>query len=175
MSSISIQTDFSESERFLDALPREIYNAQRSAIRTTTTFASKLLSQKLADATGIKQSAFKQLRIRSFIAQDAKSARIWFGYRPLAPILAGKLEQETTGASAGSYFFQGGFVATMRSGHTGIFKRVRKARLPIKEQFIKLPQAESIMREVSEVAERELLTRFTQKLEGYIERRESAQ
>jgi hypothetical protein len=32
-------------------------------------------------------------------------------------------------------FIPGAFIATMRSGHVGVFKRTGKARLPIKEKF----------------------------------------
>lgn len=197
MADFNIQLDTSEVDEFNRAMPREIYNATRSAIRTTSTLASKLLSEKLSEATGIKSSLFRKNttdqnakpRVQVFISKDMQSSKIWLGYRPLSPIMVGKLRQEKTGAGAGrTYFSRGGFVAKMQSGHVGIFQRIGGRRvtreaadghrinseLPIKEQFINVPAVNGIMNQVREAAQEELQTRFSNKLRGYIERRESA-
>lgn len=44
-----------------------------------------------------------------------------------------KYSQTPAGASVKSHFFPGAFVATMKSGHKSIFKRMGKSRLPIEE------------------------------------------
>lgn len=173
MADFNIQLDTSEVEEFNRAMPREIYNATRSAIRTTTTFAEKELEKRMAAATQIPLKVFKVHRVLSKASNE--TGRVWFGFKQLKPRYVGKLEQEASGASAGTYFFQGGFVATMPTNNkVSIFKRKGRSRLPIQEQFVKLPQADQITQEVHALAETELLTRFTAKLRGYIERRESA-
>lgn len=172
MADFNIQLDTSEFEEFNRAMPREIYNATRSEIRTTTTFAEKELEKRMSAATQIPIKVFKVFRVLSKASDE--TGRVWFGFKQLKPRFVGNLQQEETGASAGTYFFQGGFVAKMLNGKESIFKRKGRSRLPIQEQFVKLPQAEQITEEVRELSEQELQTRFTNKLRGYIERRESA-
>jgi len=43
---------------------------------------------------------------------------------------------KTAGVTAGNVHFPRGFEATMRSGHTGIFQRKGRPRLPIKKLWI---------------------------------------
>jgi hypothetical protein len=62
----------------------------------------------------------------------------------------------------------------MQNGNENIFKRKGKARFPIQTQFANLPQSELVISAVADIAQEELLTRFTKKLNGYIEKRESA-
>lgn len=164
--------DFSEVDNFMQAMPREIFNATRSAIRTTTTFAEKELGKRMADATNIPLKAFKVFRIRS-VSSDT-TGTVWFGFKPIQAKYLGKMEETGTGAMAGSYFFQGGFIAQMQNGNENIFKRKGKARFPIQSQTAQLPQAIPITEDVAQLSEQELLTRFTQKLNGYIQNRESA-
>lgn len=172
MADFSVQLDTSEVDEFNRAMPREIFNATRSAIRTTTTWAEKELEKRMAESSGIPIKVFKVFRVHS--KASIETGRVWFGFKQLKPRYVGNLQQEETGASAGTYFFQGGFVATMRNGKESIFKRKGRARFPIQEQFVKLPQADQITSDVKEQAQQELITRFTAKLRGYIEKRESA-
>ena len=58
----------------------------------------------------------------------------------------GKPRQTKTGARVKQYDFPGAFVATMPGGHTGIYKRKRKTRLPIRELSIPLePESSDII------------------------------
>lgn len=65
----------------------------------------------------------------------------WFGTLPVRASDVGTPRQNRLGARAGSHFFPGAFVATMHSGHIGIFKRAGYSRLPIKEQVVRLSAA----------------------------------
>ena len=172
MADFSVQFDTREVDEFNRAMPREIFNAQRSAIRTTTTWAEKELEKRMADATQIPLKAFKVYRVKSRASDELGS--VFFGFNPIQAKYLGKMEEVGSGAMAGSYFFQGGFIARMQNGNENIFKRKGKSRLPIESQFAKLPQSETITAAVADIAEQELLTRFTKKLNGYIEKRESA-
>lgn len=172
MADFSATIDTAEVDEFTRALPREIFNATRSAIRTTTTFAEKELEKRMAAATEIPLKAFKVFRVRSKASDE--SGTIWFGFKPIQAKYLGKMEESGSGATAGAYFFQDGFIAKMRNGNESIFKRKGKARFPIEAQVAKLPQSETITSAVADIAEQELLTRFSKKISAYIEKRESA-
>jgi len=172
MTDFSANLDITEVENFARAMPREIFNAQRSAIRTTTTWAKKELEKRMADATQIPLKAFKVYRVKSRASDEFGS--VFFGFNPIQAKYLGKMEETGTGATAGSYFFQGGFIARMRNGNTSIFARKGKSRLPIQAQTAKLPSAESMTATVAQEAQQELLSRFNKKLNAYIEKRESA-
>lgn len=172
MADFTATIDTSEVDEVMRALPREIFNATRSAIRTTTTFAEKELEKRMAEATQIPLKAFKVYRVHSKAGDEAGT--VWFGFKPIQAKYVGKMSESGSGAEAGSYFFQGGFIAKMQNGNENIFKRKGKARFPIQAQFANLPQSETITAAVADIAQEELMTRFTKKLNAYIEKRESA-
>lgn len=169
------ELDISEVENFAKAMPREIFNASRSAIRTTTTWTEKELEKRMADATQMPIKAFKITRILSKYRGDTDlHKRIWFGFKPIKARFAGELNEEIDGASAGTYFFRKGFIASINGGAENIFKRKGKSRFPVLTQYVDLPQAIEITAEVASLAEQELLTRFSKKIDAYIQKRESA-
>lgn len=172
MADFTATIDTTEVDAFNRAMPREIFNATRSAVRTTTTFAEKELEKRMAEATQIPIKAFKVFRVRSKASDE--TGRVWFGLKPIQAKYLGKMSESGSGAEAGSYFFQGGFIARMQNGNENIFKRKGKARFPIQSQFANLPQSETITAAVADIAKEELLTRFSKKLNAYIEKRESA-
>jgi hypothetical protein len=161
---LNIDLDQKDLQRFLNAAPRTIFNAQRSAIRTTTTFADKLLKDRMALATGLPGKVFKKFRVVKR-SSDSRGV-IFLGMNPVKAAFAGKLTQEPGGASAGQYYWAGGFVATMRSGHVSIFKRKGSQRLPLVEQVVELPQAEAIAGQVADETAAELQRRYLEKLEA---------
>lgn len=174
MQNLNLQIDYSQVENLTQAMPREIFNATRSAIRTTTTFAEKLLEQKMADATKLPKNVFKVHRVLSRFSdsQSNPHGRVYFYILPVKARFAGKMTNapEEGGARAGEYAFKGGFIAKMRksSGLESIFTRIGKSRLPIKEEVIKLPQTDVIVKEVADIAEGEVTKRFSEKLNGYL-------
>lgn len=157
--------------------PRKVQNALRSAIRTTTTWAKKETDRRLAAETAIPVSVFRKFRVKKRIvggsaptafggARAVESGYVWSGYNPIKARFVGKMRQDEGGAYAGTYYFQGAFMATMRSGLTAIFKRRGKKRLPIEEQRVKIPQAETIATSVAEAAREQVLLRFRAKFSG---------
>ncbi|MGR9051374.1 MAG: phage tail protein [Gammaproteobacteria bacterium] len=165
----SIELDASEVERFFQNAPRKIFNARRSAIRTTTTFADKELKTRMAAATGLPATVFRVYRTFKRASDDRGS--VWLGVKPVKAAHAGKLEQRDFGASAGKYYFEGGFVAHMKSGHSSIFKRKGKQRLPIVEQVVELPQARVVAGDVFQATQEELQRRYLEKLEAELRKR----
>lgn len=174
MADFNIQLDTREVEEFNRAMPREIYNATRSAIRTTTTFAEKELEKRMSAATQIPLKSFKVYRVLSQATRA--EGKVWFGFRAIKAKFVGEMKQDDLGAWAGSYFFRSGFIASINGGAPNLFKRLGKSRHPIVTQYVVLDENKSlsITQDVSNLAEQELQTRFSNKLRGYIERRESA-
>ena len=64
--------------------------------------------------------------------------------------------------------FEGAFVATMKSGHKGVFKRKGKERLPIKELYITLDRYAS--RVISLLIDQESEEVFRKNFEHQIKR-----
>ena len=175
MTDFNIQLDASEVEEFNRAMPREIFNATRSAIRTTTTFAEKELEKRMADESKIPLKAFKVFRVLS--KSSDFDGRVWFGLQPMRARYVGKIEEEADGATAGGYFFKGTgdhYFAAKLGSVNSIWKRRGKDRFPVTEAKVNLINAERTTVDVAVLAEEELITRFSNKLRGYIERRESA-
>jgi len=165
VNNLSVTLEASELERLLKEAPRKIFNAQRSAIRTTTTFAQKMLKQRMGAATGLPSAVFKVYRVRSR-ASDSKGV-VWLGMKPVSAKYAGRLSQEAAGASAGQYYWAGGFVASMQNGGTpSIFKRKGAKRLPIVEQVVELPMAQAVGADVYQLTQSELQRRYLEKLEA---------
>ena len=164
MINLKIDLDQKDLQRFLNAAPRTIFNAQRSALRTTTTFADKLLKDRMALATGLPGKVFKNFRV--FKRSSDYQGIIFLGLNPVKAAYAGNLTQEPGGASAGQYYWAGGFVAKMRTGHLSIFKRKGAQRFPLVEQVVELPQAQVIAEQVADEAAAELQRRYLEKLEA---------
>ncbi len=164
MINLNIDLDQRDLQRFLNAAPRTIFNAQRSAIRTTTTFADKLIKNRMAAASGLPGKVFKNFRVFSK-ASDQRGI-IFLGFNPIKAAYAGKMTQETGGAMAGQYYWAGGFIAKMRTGHESIFKRKGSRRFPLVEQTVQLPQSEAIAEQVANEAAEELQRRYLDKLQA---------
>jgi hypothetical protein len=168
-------------------MPREIFNATRSAIRTTTTFAEKELEKRMAEATDIPTKAFRVVRVHSKASDDSGS--VWFGFNQIKAKFVGdmlKAYETKDGVVNGSYFFKKAFIASFNGGSSNIFVRSSSLRSyedkngklrymhPLMTEYVYLPHSIEISADVSELAQQELMTRFSTKLWGYIERRESA-
>lgn len=149
-------------QRTLDALPKTIFNAQRSAIATTTTWAGKELRNRMQVKTGIPARVFRRFRVKT--RRNRETGMVWIGLNAVKASYVGKLSQDTGGAWAGEYYFAGGFVGRMKNGHAGIFKRQGKSRLPIVEQAVDLKPGFEVAEEVAVQAQIELRNRFAAKV-----------
>jgi len=166
MININIDLNARDAARFMDAAPRLIFNAQRSAIGTTTTFATRLMKQRMEAITGLPGKVFKQYRVKSRVSD--KRGIVFLGFNPVKAAYAGKLKQQEAGAMAGQYYFEKGFVAKMHSGHVSIFKRKGKKRFPLVEQMIQLPKAQAITEQVADEAAIEFQRRYVEYLTDFI-------
>jgi len=162
MISASVSLDDKAVLGVIDALPKTVLRAQRSAVSTTTTWARKRLQSRVIAKTGIPSRVFRRFRIKS--KRKRETGVVWFGVNPIKAGYVGKVSQDVGGAFAGDYYFEKGFVASMRSGHRSIFKRKGKSRLPIVEQVVDIQAGVDLAEEVAREAQQQLRERFIAKM-----------
>jgi len=158
--------EFAAVEAALTARPEQARRALGRAINKTLSWA---LSQGLRAIARDSDVPLKVLRRRRRGSLHRATVRelsgvAWFGIRPIAAGYLGTPRQTRAGARVGSHFFDKAFVATMPTGHVGIFRRQRRSRLPIKEEVVYLTPARHAIDGVkAQLADRLSMT-FTQEM-----------
>ena len=123
-------------------LGQKIDKASTLAISTATRQTGSEARRVVRDATGLKA---KQIRRRVFATVRTAKGKIWVGLNPwpagyLSPLTPKTMSPEQQADLPGSYarefFFKGAFVARMKSGHLGIYRREGKKRTPIQEETV---------------------------------------
>lgn len=162
-----VSIGFSSAERdilakALDTTADNVQIAARLAAINTTLWLRGVMVQSLAAATPAVQS-FWERRVLSFLTtgNDLLYGRVFIGlYRPSATVKnfpLASMFQRGQGAYIGPSYFEGGFVATMPSGTTGIFHRTggrtASGKQAIRlERFEDLPGADALVAEWEEKA-----------------------
>lgn len=151
------------------AKPGQIARASRRAVRKVTRSAGAELARALADEHQLPLAVFgaaggrgrrvrlavragrhgKLTNVRAGFNVDDSVGTIWIGRNPVKAAYLGTPRQTPAGARAGKHFFDRAFVATLKSGHVGIFKRTGKSRLPIESQTVRLEHSESIIARIA--------------------------
>jgi hypothetical protein len=171
MININFVIDLSAIEQFQALTQRNIVNAQRSAVRRTVTVSKSALQEKLQAKYNLPMRVFKQHRVKSFLqlvpGTRLEHGQVWLGFNAIKAAYAGRLANFGRGAFAGDYYFEGGFVATMSSGHKGIFKRVGRHRRPIAEQTVTLQDALGVVQSLVPFAAEQHQGFFVAKLQEY--------
>lgn len=122
----------------INALPEQVNQASMFAINRTAEWLKSTAAKEISAEKRIK---LKIIRDRMKIMRANKkqlAANINADMWALKGKDLGDMSQSPIGATAGNYFFKGAFVATMKSGHKGVFRRKGTSKLPIKEQYIML-------------------------------------
>lgn len=155
-------------QRALRQARRGPETAKRRALRETAKWAGKQSVAELARRNRLPQKTLtrgrrgKAGRMRWTITPT--DANVWVGTQPIKASYLGNLRQTQQGVSAGRPVrrFPGAFLATLRSGHTGVFERAAHAthrrannvwgttQLPIEEQQVELEGAEDAQRHVQQ-------------------------
>lgn len=156
----SIQFDGNAVSRFVDELPATIQRAHYKSISEATAWAKKELLSRITLDTGFRARVFTGYRVKS--KRNRGAGIVWLGYNEVKTGYVGKLTQQASGASVAGHYFAGGFVATMRSGHAGIWKRLDDGRLV--EQTIEIPGARQLMENVAQETEQVLYDNFASNL-----------
>jgi len=143
------------------ALPKQVDRAEKRAVRKATRFLAAEVRRELAKAHGIPQ---KVLRQRKRIALKPNRGQVWVGTLPIAASHLGTPRQTRSGARVGRRRYDKAFVARMRSGHVGVFRRKGKSRLPIEEVREPLPLARAAADAALRKTESRLPVLFLQEL-----------
>lgn len=113
--------------RAVAAAERGVSKAQKRALRKAAQWTGRQSARQLARAHRVPLRAIngrrpgRAGRMRWTIQEEA--ANVWVGTAPVKASRLGSMRQQKRGARAGQHTFPGGFLATMRSGHTGVFRR----------------------------------------------------
>ena len=159
---LNVSLDRAEIDRVLNALPRDIFRAQRSAERDTVRFARREMQNRMISRTGIPARVFRRFRVRT--RNRADSGVVWVGLNQIQAAYLGKLQQSHAGAKAGAYFFERAFIATMKSGHKSLWRRLGQGRLPIEEMRADIDIGFEVAEDVAALAAIELRQRFADKV-----------
>ncbi len=159
---VDITVDFEDLQPVLGDLKATTKQLDRSitrAINKTTDQVHSHIIRHMAKQHDIPAKALrKQLGgykgrvLKRKANRRRNTGRVWVGKNPIKSGYVGRLKNapDYGGAFARKYFFKGGFIAQMRSGHTGIFARHatqtmrNKNKAAISETTVELVKADAI-------------------------------
>lgn len=159
----------SEVRAALAEMPLQAARAAKRSIALVAEYARSAIVKDMGGRTGIKQSVFRDWRVKSRGLGGADRL-VWGGFNPIkATYVAaqGELEKQLPpnnldwGAKAGKYLFEGGIALRMKSGHVGIFKRVA-GRLT--EQSVTIPEMTTVAEIIRDEAKSRLATAFAHEM-----------
>lgn len=163
----SLQLDTRQVENMVNAMPQQIFQASLFAVNKTAAFAQKRLQGEMATRADIPKTVWRRYRTAKRFNRSVATGTVWLGLNQIKAAYAGKMRQDAHGAWSGKRYFDGGFIATMKSGHTGIFKRtgVRGLRggkwwTQIEEQSVDVNLGFQVANEVATAASAELDRQF---------------
>ncbi|RUX20027.1 hypothetical protein EOA27_09640 [Mesorhizobium sp. M2A.F.Ca.ET.037.01.1.1] len=140
MSGLEIRADWNTAE--VRALMRKIQGARLHqalsvAVNTTAKQVRTNAARIVAKQGGLKRADVDpSIRIYPYSKPTTLTATVRGSGRPIA-LVKFAARQTKTGVNANAWgvrkLYKGTFIATMRSGHEGVFIRTSKKRFPIKE------------------------------------------
>lgn len=143
MPDVSITFDAAQLKRAQAALqavgkPNGIKLAARRAVERTGRAVRSELAGHLAQATGLPKNEVRRYYTRMSVNRADMSATVTAKARAI-PLRRLRPRQNKRGVTyktpAGRELRPGAFIATMPSGHWGVFRRADRPRLPIREQY----------------------------------------
>ncbi len=152
--------------RQLALTQHSIQKAEARAVNKTARWLRTQVLRQVSRAVRIPQKALKS---RFLIPKKANRtetrATFWAGMYGIDPLWLGAGRRTKTGYRVGRRQFVGGFRATMRSGHTGVFRREGRERLPIIQEYITInTETEEAVRRLIPRAEHELIKKLKQEI-----------
>ena len=129
---------FEQLKHFLGATESQIKKASVRALNKTALWLRGKSVKALSEQSDVQQ---KHLRKRiQVVRANSRSLKAFVLANTMGvkAALMGKMRQTAKGVRVGKHSFDGAFIAKMPGGHTGVFKRKTKARLPIKEMMVPL-------------------------------------
>lgn len=133
---LTLGTELAYLEAKLTRAKPKIQKAIDRAVKKTARWLEVHTKRDLGKELKINQQALT-FRYRKTFFPDTKAVSVWFGIDPFQARYIGRSRQNKRGVKAGSYQFDHAFIATMKNGHTNIFRRkkdtIKKVHLPISE------------------------------------------
>lgn len=137
---VQVKTDYGHLRHFLDrAAERAVFKAAIKAGNTTLRRVQAESSRRVRAERKLK-ARFVKSRLKTHFpsAADAKRWRLGFSGAAV-PLIEYRATQRKRGVSVNvsgrRQMIRGAFIATMESGHRGVFQRRGRERLPIEELY----------------------------------------
>jgi len=134
----------------LEATEKQVQTAARRTIRKTIRWLRTAIARHVAREKKLRVGDVKTTLIEHG-TEDPLKKRLYLSkrYRVISAYKVGRARQTKKGVRVRDKLFENAFLATMsKTGHTGIFRRKGKARLPIQEMYIVIaPAIERAMRD----------------------------
>ena len=143
-------TTYGDIDQIIASMRGTESQVQLAAMRAINKTALWLKSQSVKEISTQKKLQQKIIRDRLNVIKASTSslkALVVASLYGIKASLLSNMRQTSTGAKAAKMEFKGAFVATMPTGHRGIFKRKGASRLPIREVVLPLePVASNIIK-----------------------------
>ncbi|WP_341812526.1 phage tail protein [Wolbachia endosymbiont (group A) of Conops quadrifasciatus] len=137
-------------EKVIQSIDAERKKVEKATVRALNKTALWVRSQTVKQVNEEKQIPKKAMR-KKLSVDKANRKRLWSVVKLSSQWIGvakfGSIKQTKIGARAGSHMYEGAFIATMKNGHIGIFKRRYMTPLPIDEIKVNT-QAREIMKEL---------------------------
>ncbi|WP_341822983.1 phage tail protein [Wolbachia endosymbiont (group A) of Clivina fossor] len=137
-------------EKVMQSIDAERRKIELATVRALNKTALWVRSQTVKQVNEEKQIPKKAMR-KKLSVDKANRKRLWsvvkLSSQWIGVAKLGSIKQTKIGAKVGSRTYEGAFIATMKNGHIGIFKRRYMTPLPIDEIKVNT-QAREIMKEL---------------------------
>ncbi|WP_353270074.1 phage tail protein [Wolbachia endosymbiont (group A) of Myopa testacea] len=137
-------------EKVMQSIDAERKKVEKATVRALNKTALWVRSQTVKQVSEEKQIPKKAMR-KKLRVDKANRKRLWSVVKMSSQWIGvaklGSIKQTKIGAKVGSRTYEGAFIATMKNGHIGIFKRRYMTPLPIDEIKVNT-QAREIMKEL---------------------------
>ncbi|MGL9732125.1 MAG: phage tail protein [Wolbachia sp.] len=142
-------------------------NNDNKGIKQNSTVAEVRRNQK---SERKKENTKKGIK-NKFIILKANKKRLWSRVRLILDLVwvakLGSIKQTKRGAKVGSTLYEGAFIAVMKNGHVGIFRRRCMKSVPIDEEKVK-SHADEIIKALAENKVEEMFEKYFYQQMSYI-------
>ncbi|MBA8757702.1 phage tail protein [Wolbachia pipientis] len=143
-------------------------DAEKAKVEKATVRALWVRSQTVKQVSEEKQIPKKAMR-KKLSVDKANRKRLWsivkLSSQWIGVAKLGSIKQTKIGAKAGNRMYEGAFIATMKNGHIGIFRRRYTTSLPIDEIKINTHARETMKELAENEAERVFEKYFQQQID----------
>ena len=142
---LDVKTDMRAIQRDLKAIPPVIQKSTVSALNRTIQHVQSQSVKAIANAVAVPQKIIRQKAKLTKANGWQLSAKLSMNLLPI-PAIKLKPKQNKRGINVAKQAYPSAFIASMPSGHQGVFQRLGQKRLPIQEVKLAInPPAEHLI------------------------------